>query len=66
MKIRCEIDLNTETSEYAIRFWNLTKPGSNVDYTELVSMLKHVFADVNSQVDESGVDSTDTVLKIVH
>lgn len=65
MKVRCEVNLNTDSGEYEIRFWNMTSPGSDIEYNEIQSMLKSIFIDVDKDIMSSG-DEDERVLKVIH
>jgi len=65
MKIRCEVDLDTELGEYSLRFWNMSKPGTDIEYNEVRDLLKGAFEDVDSNI--MGADDEDErVLKVIH
>lgn len=66
MKVRCEIDLNVDTGEYEMKFWNMSHPGRTIEYNEVRSMVKKVFMDTDNQIESTGNDSDERVTKIVH
>lgn len=65
MKVSCEVELDLDTKEYSLKF-HTNPAGSEVDLYELKDMLKKVFQDVDKQIEENGVDSTDDFLKQIH
>ena len=65
MKVKCELNIDTETGEWEIRFWNKTKPGEPVDYTEVKPLLDQIFKSYDKQVME-GILSDDNVFKEIH
>lgn len=65
MKIKCEIELNTDTGEYEIQFWNLSKPGQSIVYTDVLPVLKRIFDDNEKEI-TSGIDSDEQTLREIH
>lgn len=66
MKVKCEIILNGEEKKYEIKFYNLSNPGVPVSYGDVRDILHKVFQDIDRQVEETGINSNDQVVKMIH
>ena len=65
MKVKVEIEIDTDTGKYDVRFWNVSNPEQSIIYTDLLPILEDVFNDNKREV-TSGIDSDDQVLKDIH
>ncbi len=65
MKVRCEIDLDTESGKYSLKFWNMTSPGSDIEYNEVQEMLKAAVNGVVEDVESLG-NEDERILKAIH
>lgn len=65
MKVRCEVDLDTNTGEWSLRFWNMSSPGTDIEYNEVREILQKMFTDVDRGIVDAD-DDDERVLKLVH
>jgi hypothetical protein len=65
MKVRCEVDLDTDTGEYSVRFWNMSSPGSDIEYNEVRVLLQDIFTDIDENI-MNAEDEDNRVLKVIH
>ena len=70
MKVLCEININSDDiggkADYNIKFKNLSKPDEPIDYTKMMSLIAKIFKDVDTQVESTGIESTEDVVKEIH
>ena len=66
MKVKITIELNTETGEYSLQFHNSDNPSESIDYNSVKDMVVKVFALVDDDINETGIDSNDKVTKMIH
>ena len=50
MKIRIEIEVDTSTGVYDVKFHNLTNPGEDIDVNKIVGLSNKVLANVLDNV----------------
>lgn len=65
MKVKCELTLDSETNEYELRFWNLSSPGTGIEYNKISPILKQIFAKTDEEI-ISGIDSDEQITKEIH
>jgi len=63
MKVKCEIDMNIETGDFDIRFWNVSRPGKPIEYNEVRGMLQKIFATTDKKIEK---EDSPQVTKMVH
>lgn len=65
MRAKVTIELDTSTGDYTTQFSNISKPGEDIDYHQIMEVLKKIFGDIDGQVIAAKEDD-DRILKSVH
>lgn len=54
MRVKIEVEMETEDGEYNVVFRNISDPGEDMDYKEVMTILQRVFGDVDTKIDTAG------------
>jgi hypothetical protein len=65
-KLKVETILDLDEGSYELKFHRLSNPEFEIEWNEIKHILNKIFSSVEKQLDESGVNSTEQVTKIIH
>lgn len=65
-KIRLEIDLDVDANRYEIRFKKMDDKNFEMNWNHIKPVLEKIIKEVDKQVTDAGLDSTDEFTKMIH